>query len=95
MKNKSVKKSLEVKECSRKKAQKSQAKNLHETDRQANNNCYELRSRAINNNLLTRQNINHKLYSSFRHNRLNVGRIALELVGALINCNLLQSGGGG
>ena len=30
-----------------------------------------------------------------KHNRLNVGRIALErLVGALINCNLLQSGGG-
>ena len=30
------------------------------------------------------------------HNRLNVGRIALErLVGALINCSLLQSGGGG
>ena len=31
-----------------------------------------------------------------KHNRLNVGRIALErLVGALINCSLLQSGGGG
>ena len=29
-----------------------------------------------------------------QHNRLNVGRIALErLVGALINCSLLQSGG--
>ena len=32
----------------------------------------------------------------YKHNRLNVGRIALEqLVGALINCSLLQSGGGG
>ena len=31
-----------------------------------------------------------------KHNGLNVGRIALErLVGALINCSLLQSGGGG
>ena len=31
-----------------------------------------------------------------KHNRLNVGRIALErLVGALINCRLLQSGAGG
>ena len=31
-----------------------------------------------------------------KHNRLHVGRIALErLVGALINCSLLQSGGGG
>ena len=30
-----------------------------------------------------------------KHNRLNVGRIALErLVGALINCSLLQSVGG-
>ena len=30
-----------------------------------------------------------------KHNRLNVGRIALErLEGALINCSLLQSGGG-
>ena len=34
--------------------------------------------------------------STSKHNRLNVGRIALErLVGALINCSLLQSGGGG
>ena len=32
----------------------------------------------------------------YKHNRLNVGRIALErLVGALINCSLLQSGEGG
>ena len=31
-----------------------------------------------------------------KHYRLNVGRIALErLVGALINCSLLQSRGGG
>ena len=31
-----------------------------------------------------------------KYNRLNVGRIALErLVGALISCSLLQSGGGG
>ena len=31
-----------------------------------------------------------------KHNRTNVGIIALErLVGALINCSLLQSGGGG
>ena len=31
-----------------------------------------------------------------KHNRLNVGRIALErLVGALMNCSLLQSRGGG
>ena len=30
-----------------------------------------------------------------KHKRLNVGRIALErLVGALINCSLLQSEGG-
>ena len=33
---------------------------------------------------------------NIKHNRLNVRRIALErLVGALINCSLLQSGGGG
>ena len=33
--------------------------------------------------------------AKIKHNRLNVGRIALErLVGALINCSLLQSGGG-
>ena len=32
---------------------------------------------------------------NIKHNRLNVGRIALErLVGALINCSLLQSGEG-
>ena len=32
----------------------------------------------------------------YKHNRLNVGRIALErLVGALMNYRLLQSGGGG
>ena len=35
-----------------------------------------------------------KIYP-FKHNRLNVGRIALErIVGALINCSLLQSVGG-
>ena len=34
--------------------------------------------------------------SKIKHNRLNVGRIALERrVGALINCSLLQLGGGG
>ena len=33
--------------------------------------------------------------NKIKHNRLNVGRIALEqLMGALINCSLLQSGGG-
>ena len=33
--------------------------------------------------------------NNYKHNRLNVGRIILErLVGALINCSLLQSGGG-
>ena len=33
--------------------------------------------------------------SSLEHNQLNVGGTALErLVGALINCKLLQSGGG-
>ena len=33
---------------------------------------------------------------SKKHNRLNVGRIALErLLGALINCTLLPSGEGG
>ena len=35
------------------------------------------------------------ILASIKHNRLNVGRINLErLVGALINCSLLQSGGG-
>ena len=35
------------------------------------------------------------MIADLKHNRLNVGRIALErLVGALINRSLLQSGGG-
>ena len=35
-------------------------------------------------------------FAAKKHNRLNIERIALErLVGALINCSLLQSGGGG
>ena len=37
----------EVKECSRRKAQKGQAKNLHKKDQHVYNNCYELRSGAI------------------------------------------------
>ena len=37
----------EVKECSRRKAQNCQAKNLHKKDTHVYNNCYELRSRAI------------------------------------------------
>ena len=37
-----------------------------------------------------------KISIEAKHNRLNVGRIALErLVGALITCSQLQSGGGG
>ena len=42
-------------------------------------------------------NLVHKITknSEVKHDRLPVGRIALErLVEALINCNLLQSGGG-
>ena len=40
----------EVKECSRRKAQNGQAKNLHkEKDQHVSNSCHELRSRAINN----------------------------------------------
>ena len=47
MKNESVKKvTAEVKECSRRKAQNGQAKNLHKKDQHVYNNCYELRSRA-------------------------------------------------
>ena len=39
---------------------------------------------------------NHYENNRKKHNRINGGRIALErLVGALINCSLLQSGGGG
>ena len=34
--------------------------------------------------------------NDLKHNRLNVGRIALKrLVGAVMNCSLLQLGGGG
>ena len=40
----------EVKECSRRKAQNGQAKNLHKKDQHAYNNCYELGSRATNQN---------------------------------------------
>ena len=47
MKNESVKKPKEVKECSRRKAQNCHAKKLHKKDTHVYNNCYELRSRAI------------------------------------------------
>ena len=41
------------------------------------------------------RNMNKNIGLKKKHNRLNVGRIALErLVAALINCSLLQSGGG-
>ena len=44
-------------------------------------------------------NVKRKMLSkgkaNLKHNRLNVGTIALErLVGALINCSLFRSGGG-
>ena len=49
MKNRSVKKSLEKsKNVLEEKRKNSQAKNLHKKDQHVYNNCYELRSRAIN-----------------------------------------------
>ena len=48
MKNESVKKSLENSKNVLEGTQNCQAKNLHKKDTQVYNNCYELRSRAIN-----------------------------------------------
>ena len=46
--------------------------------------------------VLNRMNISSSSRTFLKHNRLNLGRIAPErLVGALINCSLLQSGVGG
>ena len=59
---------------------------LNKKNQEKANNSLSYRFEAIQN----------ALRSDNKHNRLNVGRIALErLVGALINCSLLQSGGGG
>ena len=41
----------EIKECSGRKTQNGQAKNLHKKDQHVYNNCYELRSRAISKNI--------------------------------------------
>ena len=49
MKNESVKKSLgKSKNVQEEKLKNGQAKNLHKKDQHFYNNCYELRSRAIN-----------------------------------------------
>ena len=48
MKNESVKKSLEKSKNVLEKHKNAQAKNLHKKDQHVYNNCYELRSRAIN-----------------------------------------------
>ena len=46
-KRKREKVTREVKDCSRRKAQNGQAKNLRKKDQHVSNNCHELRSSAI------------------------------------------------
>ena len=50
----------------------------------------------VNNQEKANNSLSYRFKAINKHNRLNVGRIALErLVGAPINCSLLQSGGWG
>ena len=72
----------------------------HQKDHRTNVIAITFFLRSIKHEVLAsiyRGNIYFTRVTNFnKHNRLNVGRISLErLVGALINCSLLQSGGGG